>query len=397
MPWDDDDQEKNKKGPWGQEPWGNGSQGKRPSAPQNPDIDVLIQKMQKKVTNIFGGGGGSGGKKNGALPNKSVAIVMVSIALLLWLASGVYTVNTKEEGVVLRFGKYVETTSPGLNYHWPVPIEKVIKISVTDRYKTEIGQISNPSRGRYSRDSSSSREMLMLTGDENIIDVNCEVQWQISDANKFLFNVYDPQTTVRDAAESALREVIGTTPLNDILSEGRTAAQLDTKILLQEIMDSYDIGIRIEEVNMRGVPPRSSIRVESITANEDGVLATESITTTVDEAFKDVQAAIINKQEIINTALARSKEVIPVARGHAQKLLQEAQGYKEQVVAKSEGEAKIFLSVYNEYRKAKEVTRKRIYLETMEGIFKGMDKIVLDTSGTGGVVPYLPLKELEKK
>ena len=236
----------------------------------------------------------------------------------------------------------------------------------------------------------------MLTGDENIVSVEfVEVQWQIDDPEKFLFKVYDPERTVKDATESAAREVVGTTPLYDILSENRKKLQLDTKLLLQEILDSYNIGIKVEEVNMSAVPPRTSIRVDDITTDENGEMQTQSITITVDEAFKDVAAAIINKEEVINSATARSNELIPQARGKAERLLQEAEGYKQQVIAKAEGEAKRFVSVYDEYRKAKNVTKKRIYLETMEEVLSGMDKIVLDSDG--GVLPYLPLNELNKR
>jgi membrane protease subunit HflK len=236
----------------------------------------------------------------------------------------------------------------------------------------------------------------MLTGDENLVAVNFEVQWQIENAKKFLFNVYDPQLTVRNAAESAMREMIGTTPLSEILSEGRSVLQQKTKELLQSILDSYDSGVHIETINMRGVPPANKIKVDNIVTGEDGEMKSESIETTVDQSFKDVQAAIINKEEIINMAIARSNEVIPEARGQGQKLIQEAQGYKEQVIAKAQGEANRFNAIYNEYKKAKDVTKKRIYFETMEQIMEGMDKIIMD-SKNNGIQPYIPMKELGSK
>jgi membrane protease subunit HflK len=407
MPWDDDNQ--NDKGPWGQAPGGKKPQDNRPNSngQQPDDIDEIIRKSQEKIKDIFGGGGNRGrkGKKGGGsgsgLPpvgaGKLIGAI-IAIVAVIWLGTGIYTVNTKEVGVVLRFGEFVGTTKPGINYHLPFPIEKVVKLKITDRYRTHIGNVSNnpnfSSRRGDMRDPR--KEILMLTGDENIVSVEfVEVQWQISDPEMFLFNVYDPETTVRDAAESAMREVVGTTPLNEILSEGRKKVQLDSKVLLQNVLDSYNLGISVEEINMSAVPPRTSIRVDNITTNEEGEMQTQMITTTVDEAFKDVQAAIINKKEVINSATARSNELIPQARGKAERLLQEAQGYKQQVIAKAEGEAKRFVSVYDEYRKAKDVTRKRIYLETMEEVLKGMDKIVLDSEG--GVVPYLPLNELQKR
>jgi membrane protease subunit HflK len=407
MPWDNDNQGGNGKGPWGQAPKGDNSNDKKqPSGPENP-IDEIIRKIQDQLKEILskGMGGKKGpGFKSGGGNNSFIIAIVAGIIATLWLSSGVYTVNTKEEAVILRFGKYVRTAGAGMNYHLPAPIENIVKLRVKDRYRTEIGSSSeagDPSikvarRGVINPATAEHKEILMLTGDENIIDVNFEVQWQIADARKFLFNVDDAQKTVRYAAESAMREIIGTTALNEILSDGRTAVQLQTKELLQKILDSYDIGIKIEEVNMRGVPPRNSIKVNSITTDENGNMKNELITTTVDEAFKDVQAALINKEESINTAIARSNELIPQARGNAQEVLQEAQGYKEKVVAKAQGEAQRFVSVYNEYRKAKDVTKNRIYLETMEEILSGMDKIILDQKGSG-TVPYLPLSELGKK
>jgi membrane protease subunit HflK len=410
MPWDGDNQ--NDKGPWGQPPKGKSPQNNRPTPNQPDDIDEIIRKSQEKIKEIFSGvkkgGGGSGGdgKGNGGdfspvAPFKVFAIVGVLLAGL-WLASGFYTVNPKEVGVVLRFGKYVRTTKPGVNYHLPTPIEYVIKLQFTDRYRTQIGNNSNESNGSAPRrrrgdvETTSRKEILMLTGDENIVSVEfVEIQWQIDDPEKFLFQVYDPEKTVRDTAESAMREVVGTTPLREILSDGRGKVQLDTKALLQSVLDSYGSGIKIEEINMSAVPPKTSIVVDNITTDDSGEMKAEKITTTVDEAFKDVQAAIINKEESINSAKARSNELIPQARGGAEQLLQQAEGYKQQVIAKAEGEAKRFISVYDEYKNAKDVTKRRIYLETMEEILKGMDKIVLDSKG--GVVPYLPLNELNSK
>ena len=392
MVWDNNNN--GDQGPWGR-PQRENKGGKRPEYSEN-DIDKIIRDSQEKIKKIFsGGGGGSGAGGDGN--NKKIIGIIVAIIFGLWLASGVYTVGAKQEGVVLRFGKYVQTTSPGLHYHLPSPIENVIKLSVTDRYHTEVGYRTGKIGSSTSvRGSGDGREILMLTGDENIVDVNFEGQWQIASAEKFLFNVYDPQQTLRYAAESAMREVIGTTPMNSILSEGRSIAQSQTKELLQKVLDSYDAGIKVEEINMRAVPPKNSISVDSITTDDDGNVKRQTVNTTVDEAFKDVQAAIINKEETINSATARANEIIPQARGAAERLLQEAKGYKEKVVAKSQGEAKRFTDVYDEYRKAKTVTKRRIYLETMEDVLFGMDKLVIDNKGNG-VVPYLPLDKLNAK
>ncbi len=407
MPWDEKGSGGNNKGPWGPSPQGNDN-GNPQQPPQNPDIEKLLLKGQEKILkmlrNVNGGGGGGGKNKPpsgnspvGNIDNNIIIIAVAAVAFVVWILSGVYTVNTKEAGVVLRFGKYVSTSTPGLNWHFPAPIETVIKLSVTDRYKTEIGLRPEKARSSHSKtEVKSNDDLLMLTGDENLVDVNFEVQWQITDANKFLFNVYDPQLTVRNAAESAMREMIGKTPLSEILSEGRSILQQKTKELVQSILDSYDAGIQIEAINMRGVPPKSAIKVDNVITGEDGEMKSESITTTVDQAFKDVQAAIINKEEIINMAIARSNEVIPEARGQGQKLIQEAHGYKEQVIAMAQGEANRFNAVYNEYKKAKDVTKTRMYLETMEQVMEGMDKIIMDGKNSG-VIPYLPMKELGAK
>jgi len=405
MAWDDDNH--NDKGPWGQAPRGNDPKNNKPTPNQPDDIDEIIRKSQEKIKSIFsggGGGGGYGGKKSGKPPlsGNKVAGAMVAIVIGLWLASGIYTVDTKEVGVVLRFGEYIGTTKPGINYHLPAPIERVLKLKVTDRYRTQIGLGSGSNqdtvsrrRGRRSQ-GGTRKEILMLTGDENIVSVeSVEVQWQIDDPEKFLFRVYNPEKTVRDSAESAMREVVGTTPLNDILSDGREKVQLDTKELLQNILDPYNIGIKVEAINMVAVPPRTTITVENFTTDEEGETQNQTITTTVDEAFKDVQAAITDKESFLELANAREREIKAQSTARAEKVLLEAQGYREKVIANAQGQAKRFISIYNEYKKAKDVTKRRIYLETMEDVLSGMDKIVLDSQG--GVVPYLPINELKNK
>lgn len=356
------------KGPWGENPWDDHP--KPPPPSQEDEFDAFIRKSRKKLKGIFPGN--TGDRKGNNPLDKRLPILIGIIAFFLWLFSGVYIVDATEEAVVMRFGQYVRTEKPGLHYKLPTPIEKVIKVLVTTRYKEEIG--FNPSTAsQRSSHSDTSREILMLTGDENIIDINFEVQWQINDTRKFLFNVYDPIQTVRDAAESAMREIIGTTLISKILSEGRHSVQTQTRDVLQGILDSYDAGIKIETINMRGVPPSQ-----------------------VDEAFKDVQAAKINKEEAINKAIAYKNEMVPKSRGDAARLIQEAEAYKEQIVAQSIGEASRFNAIYSKYKNAKQVTKDRIYLETMEEILKGTDKIVLDTKAARGTVPYLPLPSLQK-
>lgn len=347
-------------GPWGSgpsggNPWGGGQkpsnngQGPTPS-PQDP-FEQFRKQYQRFSNSWFGGGNGE--KMS---PEKAIFLGLVGV-VLFWFATGFYTVNAREESVVLRFGKYVRTDTPGLNYHLPSPIEVVHIVRVQDRYKEEIGYRSSANAApnfrrsaRNSDDTAPTREILMLTGDENLVSITLEVQWQITDARKFLFNVNDSKRTVVDAAESALREIVGTTPINDILSEGRSLVQSETKQALQHILDSYDAGIAISEINMKAVPPDSVV-----------------------DAFRDVQAAKINKQEMINKAIA----------------------YRNEVVPKAQGEAERFLSVYQQYALAKDVTRTRMYLETMEEILKGMPKVIIDSAQ--GPIPYLPLRELQNK
>jgi membrane protease subunit HflK len=382
-----------KKNPWGQRP---SSQQHRPSDADN--VEELFKKGQDRLKGMLrgGGNGGAGSGQNGGFPfSPRVLVLLVLGAFILWMATGIFTINAKEEGVVLRFGEYVRTVGPGLNYHLPSPIEQVVRLRVTDRYKEEIGYYSGGNASLFRR-GNEGRNILMLTGDENLVDVSFEVQWQIGDARKFLFNVYNPRATIREAAESAMREIVGTTPINDILSEKRSDVQLRTKALLQRVLDSYDLGVDIKEINMKGVPPRSAITIEDILVDDDGKTKVKTITTTVDEAFKDVQAAKINKEETINKAIAYQNMVIPIARGRAQEVLQKAEGYKQRVVAEAEGEAARFSKIYAQYRYAPDVTRRRMYLDTMEGVLEHMDKVILDTSGSGGVVPYLPLQDFGK-
>ncbi|MEM7617574.1 MAG: FtsH protease activity modulator HflK [Pseudomonadota bacterium] len=368
----------NSNGPWGRPP-----NSQKPSSGDNnkrngqASGDDVINKLLKSLNDFFdqkdGSGGNGGGFNNGGGPsinfgkvNKKLLSFLLLVLFLGWLATGFYTVNTKQEALILRFGKYVGTKQPGLNYHLPFPIEKKILVTVTDRYKDEIGYIT----GRDNADFS--KEILVLTGDENIVNINFEVQWQISNAKDFMFNLQDPRLTVREAAESAMREIIGTTPISDILSGGRTAVQLQITQLLQEILDSYQAGIKIAEINLKGVPPA-----------------------TVDSAFKDVQAAKINQEETINKAIAYENEITHKAKGEAAKIVQIAEAYKGEKIAEAEGQTDRFLQVLKQYKLASEVTKERIYIETIENILQNNEKIIIDNNSSG-VLPYLSLNEMKK-
>jgi len=357
MPWQNQNGGKDR-GPWGQGPQNRG--------PQPPNIEDLFKRGQDRFRGTFGGG--FGGKRG--------ITVVVAVLVALWLFSGFYRVESDQQGVVLRFGKWTETTAPGLNYHLPYPIETVLKPRVTRINRVDVGFRSGGNdftRGSAARDLP--EESLMLTGDENIIDIDFTVFWEIKDAGMFLFNIQDPEGSVKAVSESAMREVIGKMPLQMALTAGRSDVQEETKQLIQQTLDSYGAGILVREVNLQGVdPPRAVI-----------------------DAFRDVQAARADQESAKNQAEAYANDVIPKARGEAARIEQEAEAYKAQVINDAEGEASRFRAVLKEYEAAKDVTRTRIYLETMQDVLQGMDKVIMDENATGGVVPYMALPELKKQ
>ena len=369
-------------GPWGsggggggpRGPWGNGPQS---SGPNSPDLEDLIRRGQDKLRGVMPGGFGSG---------KGI-IAIVAIAVVVWLLSGFYRVQPDEQGVVLRFGKFVATSNPGLNYHMPYPIETVLTPQVTRVNRIDIGIRSgdDPRRGASMRDVA--EESLMLTGDENIVDVDFAVFWMVKPAAagstedigaaNFLFNVQNPEGTIKAVAESAMREVVGRTNIQPILTGARQNIENAVHELMQRTLDSYKSGILVTQVQLQKVDPPSQVI----------------------DSFRDVQAARANGERLQNEAQAYANRVVPEARGEAARITQGAQGYKERAIIEARGQAARFLSVLGEYTKAPEVTRQRLYLETMERVFAGMDKVIIDQSASGasGVVPYLPLGALEAR
>lgn len=351
-------------GPWGggggPGPWGRGSPGQRP-----PDFEDLLRKSQDRFRNMLPGGFGGG---RGLL-------LIALVAVLLWAASGFYRVQPDEQGVELIFGKWYQTTSPGLQYNLPPPIGSVETPKVTRVNRVEVGYSSGiDSDGRVSTPRDIPAESLMLTGDENIIDVQFAVFWVIKDAGNYLFNIKDPEETVKSVAESAMREIVGQTPFERARTEGRAEIEARSKELIQSILDSYGAGIEVAQVELQQVdPPKSVI-----------------------EAFRDVQAARADKERVINEAQAYYNEITQKAEGQAQRIVKEAEGYKEEKVAIANGETQRFLAVLAEYADAKDLTTRRIYLETMEKVMRGMDKVLIDpaANGTNGTVPYLALNEL---
>ncbi|GBD44549.1 Modulator of FtsH protease HflK [bacterium HR40] len=343
------------RGPWGSRPGGGGG-------PQPPDLEELLRRSQEKLKSVLGGGAGGGAGRRGVLV---VGLVLVAI----WLASGIYRVLPEEQGVVLRFGKLDRVTEPGLHYHLPYPIETVLKPQVTRVNRIEIGFRTG---GREMPD-----EALMLTGDENIIDINFVVLWKIGNAADFLFNIRYPEETLKAAAESVMREIIGRTPILEATTEGRRRIEQSAQEMLQTLMNDYGAGIVIDAVQLQKADPPAPVI----------------------DAFKDVQAAQADRERLQNEAEAYANDVIPRARGEAERIIQEGQAYKQSVVARARGEASRFAAVLDQYHLAREVTLQRMYLETMEDVLQGMNKIVIDSGSEGAapVVPYLPLPGLDRR
>ena len=352
-------------GPWGQGPRGGGGGGG--GGQQPPNLEDLLRRGQDRFRRFLPGNMGGRG-----------IILLILVVIAVWLASGFYRVNSDEQGVVLRFGKWVSTTLPGLNYHWPWPVETVLTPKVTQVRRTEIGLRTGAEAvgARMPSGTDVPEESLMLTGDENIVDVDFSVLWVIKDAGNYLFNVENPPGTVKDVAESAMREVIGKNEIQQILTEGRRPIEAATRELMQKILDGYEIGVQVTQVNLQKVDPPAAVI----------------------EAFRDVQAAQADRERKQNEAQAYANDIIPRARGEAQRLEQQARAYKKEVTDAAEGEAARFLSVYNEYVQARDVTTRRLYLETMQKIMSGTDKMIITQPENGGqgVVPYLPLDELRR-
>ena len=360
MPWNSNDD-----GPWGPGgggPSNNGSPKNNNPWNNNNNIDDIIKSAKEKANSFLPGG------------KKGISLILIAI-LAIWMVSGFYTVGPEEQGVVLRFGKYIETTSSGLNYHLPTPIEKVTVVPVTTTRNIEIGFRKGSDRGGQISSRNLDDESLMLTGDENIVDVNFVVQWYVGDAANYLFNIRNPSQNIKDGAESVMREIMGRTNIEFALSEGREQIRQEAQQMLQEILDSYNAGIIISSLLMQRVDPPA----------------------TVIDDYRDVQRARADKERLINESEAYANRIVPEARGEASKIMAEAEGYKEQVIARAEGAAQRFISIYNEYANAKDVTKRRIYLETMEELMQNTKKIIIDKNAGTGVVPYLPLPELRSK
>jgi len=355
-------------GPWGgQRPTGGGGGGGLGGG-QQPNIEEMLRRSQDKVRRVLPGGFVS--------PTAIIAILV--ILLLLWLATGLYRVQENQRGVELLFGEWNgSVTEPGLHWWPPSPIGEVLTPAVTQINRLNIGfRDSSDLGGRSASPRDVLNESLMLTSDQNIADVDFTVQWRISNAGEFLFNIRDPEETVKAAAESSMREVVGQTPLDDLLTTAREEVQGKTQNLLQGILDSYGAGIAVERVQLQ---------------------KTEAPPPVID-AFNDVQRARQDKERLQNEAESYRNRIVPTARGEAAGIIQEAAAYRDRVIKEGQGEASRFDQIYETFKAAPEVTRRRLYIETLRDVLEKADKVIIDSNSEGGqgVVPYLPLNELNR-
>ncbi len=341
------------------------------NANNNKNKSNNIENILTDLLKSFKNSGNEGGSKNTNkpknfnttnIPNKFLILLAVIAFLVFWLVSGVYKVNSDENAVVTYFGKYHATTTPGLHFYIPKPIGNIRKISVTRINKEEFG-FSTSTNEKKAFD----QESLMLTGDENIADIDFEVQWRIGDVKEYLFNIKNPQETIRSATESVMREIVANRVIDDVLANKKLEIELDAKERLQNILNSYKAGIDIVTLQLlRADPPKEVIN-----------------------AFRDVQTARADKERKINEAESYSNDIMPKARGEAEALIQEAEAYKKSVISKAEGEASRFNKIYEEYKNNKDITKKRIYIETMEEVMKNNEKIIIDNDVGGNLIQLL--------
>ena len=372
----------NQQGPEKKDPWGQGNGQGGP-----PDLDQVIRDLQKKLSGIFGksssrggGGGGSGGGKGKGLSlGRTGGSLLAIVVVGLWIASGFYVVDQSEQGVELRFGKFQEVKPAGLRWHMPYPIELVEIVNVQQVRTVEVGYRTR--EGGTTRDGATQlvlvpREALMLTADENIIDIQFAVQYNIRDPRDLLFKVSEPaDQVVRQATESAVREIVGRSSMDFVITGGRAEIAFETRELLQNILDRYQTGITVRAVEMQNAQPPAEVK----------------------DAFDDAVRAREDEERLKNEAEAYANDIIPKARGAAARIVQESEGYKESVIATSQGEASRFLQVLEEYNLAPGVTRDRLYLEAMEEVLSRSTKLVIDQGSNSNNVMYLPLDQLIRR
>jgi len=353
------------RGPWGQGPQGGGGGGGGGGQP--PDLEELIRRSQERLKNVLPGGGGNVGAKG-------IAFIAVLGALIYGL-TGFYTVSQNEVGVNTVFGRHIGNAAPGLNWNPPAPFGLVIKVPVTDVRRTEVGYRSGGGPRGGNREVL--EESLMLTGDENIVDIDLEVQWDVNAAQvaNFVFQLQNPEGTVKAVAESALREAVGRRNIQNILTTDQAAIAGEIRQIMQRIMDDYRSGVNIRVVQLVSALPPAQVR----------------------NSFLDVNAAQQDQNRVQNEARTYANQVVPEARGRASQILQEAEAYRDRVVAEANGQASRFTQVLEQYKLAPNVTRERMFIETMERIFGGTDKVIIDQSGGNPVQPFLPLDQLLRR
>ncbi len=352
---------------WNDPQWGNRDNRKN-SGP--PDLDEVWRKFNQKLNGMFGGksgGGDEGGGPPPGLPGGGNLLgILALVAVLVWLASGFYIVDTGQRGVVLRFGKYLETTEPGPRWHLPWPIESREVVNVDQVRTVEVGYRNNVK-------SKVLKESLMLTDDENIIDLQFAVQYILKDPKDFLFVNRSPEDTVLQVAETAMREIVGKSKMDYVLYEGRADIAARARTLMQQILDRYKTGISVSQVTLQNIQPPEQVQA----------------------AFDDAVKAGQDRERLKNEAEAYANDVVPRARGLASRLKEEAEGYKQSVIANAEGEASRFAQILTEYQKAPQVTRQRLYLDTMQTVMNNTSKIIVDQKG-GNSLLYLPLDKLQQ-
>ena len=337
MPW-------NSPGNKNDDPWNRNSNNQGP-----PDLDEIFQNLSRKFGGIFGGKGGAGGSSGSSAGFLLFALV---IAAIIWAGTGIYTITDGEKGVVLQFGKYKESTDPGLHWHFPYPIEE---LRVVDMQQVR----------------SSKLQTTMLTKDENIMEIILAAQFRIKDAPNYLFNVRSPEGTIKQTMESAIREVVGKSSVDYVLYEGLEIISSNTKLLMQEILDRYDAGIEVTTLNLEKTQPPAQVQ----------------------SAFDDVIKSREDLERYIEEAEAYANTIVPQSRGEAARIIEEATAYKDAIVSKAEGEAERFEALLTEYRKAPSITRERLYLEATQSVFSNSTKILLDVEN-GNNLMYLPLDKL---
>lgn len=369
MPWSN---QSGGGGPWGQR-GGSGGGGKSPwgsGGPQGngnpPDLEDILRRSQDRLKDFIPGG---------SMGGKGLILIVLAV-IAIWLLTGFYTVRPNEVGINMIFGRFTGTSGEGLRYNLPYPIGRVIKPNVTEQQRIEIGYRSTPTGQGRPRDVI--EESLMLTADENIVDIDSDVVWQVNPANpqNFVFNLQNPEGTIKAVAESALREVIGRSNIQAILTTDQSLIAQEVRQITQQTLDGYEAGVLVNLVQLQAAQPPAEVR----------------------QAFFDVNAAQQDAVRVQNEAGAFASRVVPEARGEAARIVQQAQGYRDQSVAEATGQAARFRQVYEEYRKAPDVIRERIFLETMERVLNGVDKVIIDQNSQGqNVVPYLPLNELSRQ